>query len=176
MSEGVVCDRTSVGIIARDVLGRILLVERKKFPFGWAPPSGHCDGHSYPVACFKRFEEETGLRVVGAPKPLIPKNPRKYFKCQRGGQYHDWQIFNVNWRGSLIPDVTEINGVSWYTVDDIKHLAKKTLEYLRKMKLAESGEEQSWVKGIQDSIEDGWLADPGLEPVWCEFFQELKIT
>jgi len=170
-----VCDNTSVGVIARDSEGRILLIERKKFPFGWAPPSGHCDGKFYPVACFNEFEEGTGLKVVGAPKPLIPKNPRKYFKCRRGGQYHDWQIFEVNWQGELRPSRDETLGVRWYSIDEVRSLALKTQEYFRRMKLSIQAEEESWTRGIQESIEKEWQTDSGLEPVWYEFFKELKI-
>ena len=119
------CDHMSVGVIAQDSLGRILLIERKKFPFGWAPPSGHCDGLTYPVACFKEFEEETGLTIMGAPKPLIPKNPRKYFKCRRSGEYHDWQIFKVEWQGQLRPSPDETKDVKWCSREEIHLLSRK---------------------------------------------------
>jgi 8-oxo-dGTP pyrophosphatase MutT (NUDIX family) len=119
-----VCDHASVGVIARDEQGRILLIKRKKYPFGIAPPSGHLDGLSYPVACFKEFEEETGLTVVGAPRPVIPKNPRKDFPCRRGGQYHYWQIFEVSWKGELKPSEDETLGADWYSADQIKVLAE----------------------------------------------------
>ena len=175
MSGKLVCDYTSVGALARNFEGKILLIERKKFPFGWAPPSGHCDGKTYPVACFNEFEEKTGLKVIGAPKPIIPKNSRKYFKCRRGGEYHDWQIFEVSWEGSLVPSVVETNGARWYTTEEMKVLADKTAKYLYRMKLAEKAEEPSWTKGIQKSIEKEWQASHGLEPVWCEFFHELGI-
>ena len=175
MSEETVCDNTSVGIIARDDSGRILLIERKKIPFGWAPPAGHCDGASYGITAFKEFEEEVGLRIIGAPKSLVLKNPRKYFKCRRGGEYHDWQIFEVSWEGSLVPSVVETNGARWYTTEEMKVLADKTAKYLYRMKLAEKAEEPSWTKGIQKSIEKEWQASHGLEPVWCEFFHELGI-
>lgn len=189
--ETLVCDHTSVGVIARDEQGRILLIERKKFPteflgqlkhgqettpsFGWAPPSGHCDGFSYGVAAFKEFEEETGLKIVGVPKSLIPKNPRKYFKCRRGGEYHIWQIFEVDWQGNLMPSDTETKGARWCAIEEIKEFAKKTERYLWRMKESVKAEEESWTRGIQKSIEQEWQANPGLEPVWYEFFKELKI-
>lgn len=139
MAKEIVCDHALVGALARDFEGKILLIERNNFPFGWAPPSGHLDGQTYPVACFNKFEEETGLKVIGAPRPLIPKNPRKYFKCRRGGEYHDWQIFEVNWQGELKPSREEIKNARWCTTEEIQNIAAK------------------------------------LEPVWYEFFKELKI-
>lgn len=175
MSEEIVCDHTSVGVIARDDQGRILLIERRKTPFGWAPPSGHCDGDIYPIACCKEFYEETGLRVVGAPRPILPKNPRKEFKCRRGGEYHHWQIFEVKWEGELSPNTIETNGAFWGTVEEIKLLAKKTETYLSRIKESEKAEEESWAVSIKESIEKEWQANPGLELVWYEFFQELNI-
>ncbi len=138
MSNNKACDHTSVGVIAHDSERRILLIERT---YGWAPPSRHCDCHTYPVACFEEFETKTGLKIVGAPKPLVPKNPRKYFKCQRGGEYHDWQIFEVDWRRELKPSQDKTESAKWHTIEEICELAEKN----------------------------------ELEPVWCEFFKELKI-
>ena len=122
-----VCDNTSVGVIARDKEGRILMIKRKRPPYGIAPPSGHLDGLTYPMACFKEFEEETGLRIVGAPRPILPKNPRKEFECRRGGKYHIWQIFEVDWEGELKPSDEETLGVQWYSTDEIRELARKGL-------------------------------------------------
>lgn len=168
------CDHTSVGVIAHDSEGRILLIERRKFPFGWAPPSGHCDGLDYPVACFKEFQEETGLSVVGAPKPTIPKNPRKNYACRRGGQYHHWQIFEVNWRGDLKPSDSETKNARWCSISEIITLGIKTEKYLKELKLACGLQEELEVSMVK-LIEREWQASPGLEPVWCEFFKELDI-
>ncbi len=176
MREKTVCDNTSVGVIARDNQDRILLIERKKFPYGWASPSGHCDGQGYSVACHNEFEEETGLKVIGAPKPLIPKNPRKYFKCRRGGQYHDWQIFEVSWQGELKPNRDETKNAKWYTVDEIRELAEKTRNYVGRMKaLSNPAIPASARSSTIEALEKEWQADPGLEPVWYEFFTELRI-
>lgn len=170
-----ICDNTSVGVIARDSRGRILMIERKKYPFGYACPAGHCDGDTYSTACLKEFQEETGLKVVGAPRPVIPKNPRKYNKCRRGGEYHDWQIFEVDWTGEFRQNQKETKWVGWMTVQEVRLLAAKTQEYARRWKLAEQAEEKSWTEGIRESLEKEWKNSPGLEAVWYEFLQELKI-
>ncbi len=40
-----ICDNKVVGIIVlRD--NKMLLIERKKFPFGFAPPAGHLDDNA----------------------------------------------------------------------------------------------------------------------------------
>ena len=182
MADELRCDNTSVGVIAKDSQGKILLIERKKFPtefldrlkhgqettpsLGWAPPSGHLDGQTYPVACFNEFEEETGLKIVGAPRPMIPLNSRKYFKCRRGGEYHDWQIFEVNWKGELKPSPSEVKNIRWFSQEEVEDLAATTKWYLEMKK----GPEE-WM----GAIERAWQISPGLEPVWYEFFKELKI-
>lgn len=168
------CDHALVGVIARDEQGRILLIERKKFPVGWAPPSGHLDGCTYSVACFNEFEEGTGLKVVGAPKPVIPKNPRKYFKCQRGGRYHDWQIFEVNWRGELKLNEDETKNARWCSREEIEMLAVKTAAYIEKVRQAKLLQEEL-CQAMLKNVELSWQIDPGLEPVWCEFFKELRV-
>ena len=169
-----VCDHTSVGALARDFEGKILLIERKKYPFGWAPPSGHCDGQTYPVACFNEFEEETGLKLIGAPRLVTLFNPRKYFKCRRGGQYHDWQIFEVRWWGELKPSQDEIKNTRWCSGEEIERLAVKTESYLEKIRQAKILQEELTTAMLKN-IEKEWQDNPGLEPVWYEFFKELGI-
>ncbi|MDP3792519.1 MAG: NUDIX hydrolase [bacterium] len=171
-----VCDHTSVGVIARDNQGKILMIERKMFPFGFAPPAGHCDGDQYPVACCKEFRQETGLEVVGAPKPLILiKNARTPNMCRRGGLYHFWQVFEVKWKGERQRSLDETKWIGWMSVEEIRILAAKTQEYLQRLKLAEQAEEKSWAVSIKKSVENQWQKSPGLEIVWFDIFQELRI-
>ncbi len=45
---------------------RIVLIERKNPPFGWALPGGFVDyGESFETAALREAEEETGLKVRG---------------------------------------------------------------------------------------------------------------
>lgn len=173
--KAVVCDHTSVGAIAKDFEGKILLIERKKFPFGWAPPSGHCDGLSYGVAAFKEFEEETGLTLVGAPRPVRIVKSRTYFKCRRGGEYHDWQVFEVNWHGELKPSQDETKNAKWCSLKEINVLAARTADYLARRGLAELVQEEL-TQAMWLDLDKEWQANPGLEPVWYDFFRELKIV
>lgn len=171
-----VCDHTSVGAIARDDNGRILLIERAKFPFGIAPPSGHCDGLSYPMACLKEFEEETGLKIKpsASPRPVLIRYPFKKFKCRRPqGDYHIWQIFEVQWKGECKASEQEVKSISWYSAKEIQKLMDKTRDYLRRYKLAEQAEDQTLVGAIQNALDEEWEKNPGLEPVWYDFFNEV---
>ena len=53
------CDHTSVGILVWKE-EKLLLIERKNFPFGFAPPAGHLDGDTYEEAAKRELLEETG--------------------------------------------------------------------------------------------------------------------
>lgn len=47
-----------------EIAGRIVLIERKNPPFGWALPGGFVDyGESFEIAALREAEEETGLKV-----------------------------------------------------------------------------------------------------------------
>ena len=57
------CDHTSVGMLVWKE-DKLLLIERKKPPFGFALPAGHVDGDdSFEVAAKRELEEEVGLKT-----------------------------------------------------------------------------------------------------------------
>lgn len=65
------CDHTSAGILVFDQFERLLLIERRNPPFGFAPPAGHVDDHgSFEKAARDELEEETGLVAVELARVL----------------------------------------------------------------------------------------------------------
>jgi ADP-ribose pyrophosphatase YjhB (NUDIX family) len=149
------CNNTSVGIIVWQE-GKILLIERKKFPFGFAPPAGHVDADdaSFEQAAKRELQEEVGL--VGESLALIAEGRREN-PCRRPeGSWHYWQIFQAEARGELRRSEAETKGANFYTKAELAELAAKTERYLR----GEVREEQ-------------WEKDPGLEPVWNEWLKQL---
>ena len=76
-----ICDNKSVGIIVRKD-GNVLMIERKKYPFGFALPAGHQDGDTPEKTAAKELSEETGLIADKLEKKLemFFKNP-----CRREG-------------------------------------------------------------------------------------------
>lgn len=49
-----------------EIGARIVLIERKNPPYGWALPGGFVDyGESFESAALREAEEETGLKVTG---------------------------------------------------------------------------------------------------------------
>lgn len=150
------CDNKSVGMLVWQE-GKLLLIERRKPPFGFAPPAGHVNGKgSYENAAGEELEEEVGLTLT---KITLIAEGRKDNPCRReGGAWHYWKIFKVETKGKLKPSRNETKQVGWFSKKRIKVLAKRTKDYL-------SGkiDEQEW----EDS--------PGIEPVWREWFKKLDI-
>ncbi len=151
-----ICDHKSVGMLVwKD--GKLLVIERMKFPFAWAPPAGHLDGREdYEEMAKLELFEETGLSTKSLK---LIANGRKENPCRRiDGTWHFWQIFEVEAFGNLKRSKTETKQAKWVSIDELKKLAERCDQYL----------------AGKISIED-WQANPGLEPVWHEWLSELKI-
>jgi ADP-ribose pyrophosphatase YjhB (NUDIX family) len=151
-----VCDHTSVGMIVRRG-DKILLIERRKYPFGYALPAGHVDGDkSFEEAAKRELKEEVGLK---ATKLKLVYEGRKQNKCRRpDGSWHYWKVYEVEAEGTVKRSPDETKKAGWYTRREIKELAGKTGKYL-------DGE-------IPD---DEWQKSPGMEQGWYELGKELNI-
>ncbi len=151
-----VCDHTSVGMLVwkKDSL---LLIERRKFPIGFAPPAGHVDEHgSFEDAARTELQEEVGLQTTGLQ--LIHEK-RVDNPCRReDGSWHHWKIYRAETTGELQRSEEETKQVRWVSPDELRALADRIQAYLAK-----------------EVSEEEWTTSPGLEPVWYEFFIELKI-
>lgn len=150
------CDHKSAGMIVQKD-EKILLIERMKFPKGFACPAGHLDEFTSFEECAKvELKEEVGLDAKELSL-LIEK--RMENPCRReGGSWHYWKIFSVRAEGEIERSLSETKQAGWYSNEQIKELAKKTEEYLE-----------------GKISEDEWNTSPGLEPVWFEWFKDLNI-
>lgn len=149
------CDHKSVGMLVWRG-DNLLLIERRKPPFGFAPPAGHVDGESYEDAAERELKEEVGLTVENI-RLLI--EGRKENPCRReDGNWHDWKVYEVKASGTLNRSEGETKQANFYTKDDLLGLATRTEEYLH--------------GGIR---QEDWEKSPGLEPVWYEWLKELRI-
>jgi len=150
------CDNKSVGMLVWRG-DKLLLIERKKPPFGFAPPAGHVDDKgSYIKAAKEELEEEVGLTPT---KITLITEGRKNNPCRReGGSWHYWKVYRAETKGKPKPNKDETKQAAWYSKEQIKFLAKRTNAYLGK------------------KIEEHeWQSSPGIEPVWYEWFKELDI-
>jgi ADP-ribose pyrophosphatase YjhB (NUDIX family) len=152
------CDHTSVGMLVWKE-EKLLLIERKKVPFGFAPPAGHVDNRaSYEIAADSELFEEVGL----SPKRrTLVAEGRQNNACRRvGGSWHYWKIYKVevvDYNVSL--SIAEAKQIKWCSLAELKKLTLRTEQYL-------AGE-------IHDKE---WAASPGLEPVWREWLKQLHIV
>lgn len=149
------CSNKSAGVILQKG-DKILLLERKNIPLGFAAPAGHVESdESFEEAARRELNEETGidattLLFLGEAKK--GDNP-----CRRGGTWHYWKVYKAETDGEIHRN-EESKQIGWFSKDDILQLAQKTERYLR-----------------GEIIEKDWEATPGLEPVWYEWFKELHI-
>ena len=150
------CDHTSVGMIIKREKDT-LLIERRKPPFGFAPPAGHVDDKgSFENAAKEEVEEEVGL----SPKDIkLLLEGRKNNSCRReGSSWHYWKIYQVDTDGDIKRSKDETKQAGWFSTDQIRSLAQGTEKY----RAGEISEKE-------------WQQSPGLEPVWLDWFKELGI-
>lgn len=151
-----VCDHKCVGMLVwQDE--KLLLIERKKPPFGFAPPAGHLDGDvSFEDAARRELKEEVGLQTENL-RLLI--EGRKENACRRtDGSWHYWKIYSVEASGKVMRNMDETKQSGFYTKEALRALAGRTEQYLR-----------------GNINEQEWQASPGIEPVWYEWFKQGKI-
>ena len=150
------CDHTSVGVLVLRNQ-KLLLIERKKPPYGFAPPAGHVDDHgSFVAAARAELREEVGLEAANLRLVISGRceNP-----CRReGGDWHYWHIFAAEAPGAITASDDEVRSVDWKNKQDLNELAKRTEQYL-------AGE----------ITESDWNNNPGLEPVWLLWLKKLGM-
>lgn len=159
------CDNKSVGIVVRDKDARILMIERRKFPFGFAPVAGHVDkdGDDYEAAAVRETAEEVGLKLEQAML-VLDKILENQFdsNCGRGGgegPWHHWKVYRADkWSGEVERSEDETKQARWVSMPDLLSLAARTEAYING-KIPESE----------------WGANTGLEEVWYRIFKILEI-
>jgi ADP-ribose pyrophosphatase YjhB (NUDIX family) len=151
------CDHTSVGILVWQN-DRLLLVERNRFPFGFAPPSGHLDGdHSFEIAALRELKEEVNLSIINIK--LIAEGKMNN-KCRREeGDWHYWKIYSASVEGDIKAHPEEIKRVVMSNKEEIYMMTQRYEAYFS-----------------NKISEEEWQANPGLEPVWYEWFKILEAT
>lgn len=152
------CNHTSVGIIVRDG-SRLLLIERKKEPPGFAAIAGHVEsGESFVDAGFRELTEEVGLEAMSLRLVLHQTFQNQ---CRRvDGTWHEWRVYiAVVSTTQVTASDDETKSYRWVNVGpELNRLAERTERYRH-----------------GDISDHRWRAQPGLEPVWYDIFRELGI-
>lgn len=169
-----ICDNTSVGILVRND-GKLLMIERKQYNFGFALPAGHQDGDD-PIACArKELGEEVGLNMEEGVIRLemTLQNPCKREK----GSHHNWSIVEATkWSGDVNieqPD-DEAKSYLWADKELILILVKKLRDFTEQLgiELTEENIPEIVRETNRGSV---WAANPGLEPPMYFLFRKLGI-
>lgn len=163
-----ICDNKSAGVLVKKN-GRVLIIERKKFPAGFALPAGHLDGDTFREAAVRELQEETGINAESLERLISEKLPNP---CRReGGNHHQWQIFRASrWGGELKGDEYETKSAEWASRERLEELSRRTEGFAAKHKIALSDIPSLSTQLSQDPE---WQSSPGLEPVWYYFLKRI---
>lgn len=166
------CDHKSVGILVWGD-GKLLMIERKKYNFGFAIPAGHQDGDDPETTAKKELSEEIGLIATALQEKLKISLPNP---CKRtGGTYHDWTVTEAaEWVGNIKPSEDETKGYLWATKTDILQFAQNLEEFAKKKGAPITIEHLPEI--VRATNEDAaWQEKPGLEPPMYFIFKKLGI-
>jgi len=166
------CDNKSVGILVWDE-GKLLMIERKKYNFGFALPAGHQDGDDSETAARKELAEEVGLDAESLEKKLTLTLPNP---CKReGGSHHEWTIFETaKWSGKVKPSADEAKGYLWADRKKLVELSRRLEEFAAEINVLLNPENlPRLVKATNEII--SWRKNPGLEPPMYFLFKKLGI-
>jgi len=97
------------------------MIERMKFPPGWACIAGHIDDtdSSPDEALIREVEEESGLNVTKYELLFEEEinNP-----CRRGVEYHYWYVYKCEVSGNIVKNESETKDIRWIDIDKISNL------------------------------------------------------
>lgn len=112
----------SVGAIIKNEANQILMIDRAKFPYGWAGPAGHIDeGEKPEEALFREVKEEVNLEVLDYK--LLYHEYIEWNECSRGVKGHDWYFYEIiKWKGEAVKEDMEAKEVKWMRIEDIKKI------------------------------------------------------
>lgn len=114
------CSGVSVGaIIEQD--NKILMIDRVKFPYGWACVAGHIDeGETPQDALVREVQEEVGLDIQSAQLALEEYVP--WNECSKGTQGHRYSVFKCRASGELTSSESEVKNWKWVQRDELASL------------------------------------------------------
>jgi len=148
------CNNTSVGILVVRY-GALLLIERRRPPYGWTLPAGHVDpGEDYETAARRELREEAGLTATAM---TLVHSGRYANRCQRpGGDWHRWAVYKATTEGNPARSLTETKAMTWADRPALGGLAQVTRQHL-----------------AAEADRGTWRQQPGLGPVFLPILGSL---
>lgn len=117
--------------------GKILMLDRKNIPLGWACPAGHIEeGENPEQTLIREVKEETNLDIK--KYKLIIHEAVDFGTCGRGFTGHDWYVYEIlSWQGEIKLNDQEHRQIGWKTVLEIKELQLEEvwLYFFKKLKI-----------------------------------------
>lgn len=106
----------AAALIIRD--NKILLTQRRTYPFGLEVPVGHLE-HDETIEETLRREiyEEVGLRVTSATLMMQAEQPESH--CRYGAAIEEWAVFLVDVEGYDFVANNEIESAVWLSLDNL---------------------------------------------------------
>ena len=113
------CNNTSVGIFVLKG-NKILLINRKIFPLGYAIPAGHVENNeTYLQGAIRETKEEVGIDI----NTLKLIHHKKYTNpCSRGAKFHRWKIYITKTNQKVITSKSEVKSFKWVTISEFKKI------------------------------------------------------
>lgn len=110
----------SVGAIIES-RGKYLLIDRQKFPFGYAGIAGHIKREETPrKALAREIKEESNLKLKKAK--LLIHEFVEWNICSKGIRGHDWYVYKCECQGKAVRNPKEAKTLGWYDVKEVKSL------------------------------------------------------
>jgi len=108
---------TSAALIKRD--GKILMIDRKIFPFGFACLAGHIEEGETPEEALEReVAEESGLKIIRSKKIFEEEIDGNV--CSRSVSVHYWHVYECECEGEPALFTLEEKSIGWYSPEEIK--------------------------------------------------------
>lgn len=111
--------RSVAAVVRKD--GKILMIDRVNFPFGWACPSGHIKENEKPdEALIREVKEEVNVDIKKFK--LIHHEFIEWNECKRGVRGHDFFVYEItDWDGDVQINF-ESKGMKWIGKKEIKDM------------------------------------------------------
>ncbi len=101
--------------------GKVLLLNRRKYPFKHTIPAGHLDKNEDPdKAVIREVREETGLEITD---PELITEEKLEDPCRRGADYHYWYLYSKTLEKDVSIELNdEADGHSWIELSDLQEI------------------------------------------------------